>query len=151
VPAHLPSVVAAIAPRKKGPLPLHDAEAAVEHRVVAMAPVGAPAPKHAALLPEAPAPVMTDLHVPKTAKSGDFVPVSFGGVAHQVKIVASIGPTVVSKTIIAARRGVTAQRGMIAIKAPQSDRDSRVMTVRAYAQSGNRTAIMQAWVVLVKP
>jgi hypothetical protein len=149
VPAHLPSVVAA-APVKK-PVSARGAETAAEHRLLAMAPVAAPAPKHTAAQPEVPAPVMTDLHVPKTAKSGDFVPVSFGGVAHQVKIVASIGPTVVSKTIIAARRGVTAQRGMIAIKAPQSDRDSRVMTVRAYAQNGNRTAIMQALVVLVKP
>lgn len=152
IPAHLPGVVAIVNPVKQTVTPPRGGQPAAEHRLVALASAAAPVAKHASpAQPETPAPVMTDLHVPKTAKSGDFVPVSFGGVAHQVKIVASIGPTVVSKTIIAARRGVTAQRGMIAIKAPQSDRDSRIMTVRAYAQSGNRTSIMQAWVVLVKP
>jgi hypothetical protein len=88
---------------------------------------------------------MTDLKVPATAKSGDFIPVSFGAVARQVKIVASIGPTVVSRTIIGA------QRGVIAIRSPRSDLDSRVMTVRAYAQDGNRTSTLQAMVILVRP
>jgi hypothetical protein len=97
------------------------------------------------VIPSSPAPRMTDLHVPTTAKSGDFIPVSFGAVGRQVKIVASIGPTIVSKTIIAA------QRGVIAIKSPKSDLDSRVMTVRAYAQDGNRTSTLQAMVVLIRP
>lgn len=95
--------------------------------------------------PESPAPIMTDLRVPSTAKSGDFVPVSFGAVARQVKIVASIGPTIVSKTI------VNEQHGVIAIRSPKSDLDSRVMTVRAYAQDGNRSSTLQAMVVLVHP
>ena len=95
--------------------------------------------------PETPAPIMTDLRVPTTAKSGDFIPVSFGAVARQVKIVASIGPTIVSKTIIGA------QRGVIAIRSPKSDLDSRVMTVRAYAQDGKRSSTLQAMVVLIRP
>jgi hypothetical protein len=61
-----------------------------------------------------------------------------------VKIVASIGPTIISKTI------VSAQHGVIAIRSPKSDRDSRIMTVRAYAQDGSRSSTLQALVVLVR-
>jgi hypothetical protein len=102
-------------------------------------------PKRATSPVDTPAPRMTDLRVPVTAKSGDFVPISFGAVGHQVKIVASIGPTIVSKTI------VTAQHGVIAIRSPKSDLDSRVMTVRAYAEDGHRSSWLQAMVVLVHP
>ena len=88
---------------------------------------------------------MTDLHVPSTVKSGEFVSVRYGAVGHQVKIVASIGPTVVAKTV------VTAQRGTVNFRSPKSDRLSRIMTVRAYAQDGNRSSSLQAIVVLVRP
>jgi hypothetical protein len=111
----------------------------VERRVIAALP-----PSKHVDQPGTPAPRMTDLYVPSTAKSGDFVPVTFRAIGRQVKIVASIGPTIVSKTIIAA------QRGVIAIRSPRSDRDSRVMTVRAYAQDGNRSSTAQAMVVLVR-
>lgn len=111
-----------------------------ERRLVAVAAI---APKHLDL-PQTPAPRMTDLRVPSTAKSGDFIPVTFGAIGRQVKIVASIGPTIISKTIVAA------QHGVIAIHSPKSDRDSRVMTVRAYAQDGSRSSTLQAMVVLVR-
>lgn len=143
VPTRLPNVVAkAVAIHHQPALvevppvvPLRTAE-----RKVALAPSVKPA-----VVPQTPGPQMTDLRVPTTAKSGDFVPVSFGAVARQVKIVASIGPTIVSKTIIGA------QHGVISIRAPKSDLDSRVMTVRAYAENGNRTSTLQALVVLVRP
>jgi hypothetical protein len=148
VPAPLPSVVAAAVDAKSVP-------AALRHRpVVAHVPSHAErrvaladvAPTKRTVPPvDTPAPRMTDLHVPVTAKAGDFVPVSFGAVGHQVKIVASIGPTIVSKTI------VTAQRGVVAIRSPKSDLDSRVMTVRAYAEDGHRSSWLQAMVVLVHP
>jgi hypothetical protein len=158
-PADAPLVNASVSLREQAPLPnvvahvteatasIHGAAAAAghavkaaEHRVVAFA-----ATARKADVPDTPAPRMTDLHVPSTAKSGDFIPVTFGAVARQVKIVASIGPTIVSKTIVAA------QHGVIAIRSPKSDRDSRVMTVRAYAQDGNRSSTLQAMVVLVHP
>ena len=143
VPAPLPNVVPQIAEptvnvRALAAGVIHAAK--IAERRIAFAP-----PSHKADLPDTPAPRMTDLHVPSTAKSGDFIPVSFGAVARQVKIVASIGPTIVSKTIVAA------QHGVIAIRSPKSDRDSRVMTVRAYAQDGNRSSTLQAMVVLVHP
>jgi len=144
VPAGLPNVVARAPVRKPPATALHPARAVERHvPVVAMA-VPVPAPRHSDVS-ETPEPRMTDLRVPTTAKSGDFVPVSFGAVARQVKIVASIGPTIVSKTIVGAEHGV------IAIRSPKSDLDSRIMTVRAYAQNGNRTATLQAMVVLVRP
>jgi hypothetical protein len=145
VPAGLPNVVARAPVRKPAiAIALHPVRAVERHvPVVAMA-VPAPVPKRSDV-PETPEPRMTDLRVPTTAKSGDFVPVSFGAVARQVKIVASIGPTIVSKTIVGT------QHGVIAIRSPKSDLDSRIMTVRAYAQNGNRTATLQAMVVLVHP
>jgi hypothetical protein len=117
----------------------------VERRLIAAAPVGSVTFRRPDA-PDEPQPRMTDLHVPSTAKSGDFIKVKFGAKGGQrVKIVASIGPTIVSKTI------VSAQSGEIAIKSPASDRDSRVMTVRAYAENGTRTSTLQALVVLVHP
>jgi hypothetical protein len=163
VPARLPRVVVQ---------PAHDVRSATElgtthlpklgdRRVVAMAALpDRPTLSHrrdvlpataaqAVPLPTTPTqtapPRMTDLHVPTTAKSGEFVAVRYGAVGHQVKIVASIGPEVVAKTV------VTAQRGTVNIKSPKSDRLSRVMTVRAYAQDGNRSSSLQAIVVLVHP
>ena len=140
VPGHLPNVVARATLVHHAALVVHPPKLAERHTLVT-----AMAPQRHVDVPDTPAPRMTDLHVPSTAKSGDFVPVSFGAVGRQVKIVASIGPTIVSKTIIAA------QRGVIAIRSPKSDRDSRIMTVRAYAQDGNRTSTLQAMVVLVHP
>jgi hypothetical protein len=152
VPAPLPNVVAkltvqALQPpgdlRSLGASTTTRATATrvAERHVVAFA---VPAPPRQ-VLPDSPMPRMTDLRVPKTAKSGDFVPVSFGAaVARQVKIVASIGPMIVSKTIVGA------QHGSITIQSPKSDLDSRIMTVRAYAQNGNRTSTLQAMVVLVR-
>jgi hypothetical protein len=143
-PAGLPSVMPHAAPehehRDRPALAVRLAKPA-EHRVI----VTAMAPPKRLDEPYRPAPRMTDLRVPSTAKSGDFVPVAFGAVGRQVKIVASIGPTIVSKTIVAA------QRGVIAIRSPRSDLDSRVMTVRAYAEDGKRTSTLQALVVLVRP
>jgi hypothetical protein len=152
ITAPLPSVVAqsapaivAASPNRHLPQTTRGAKAAPEHRVLAFA-LGAPAvPRRPA--PAEPAPTMTDLHVPETAKSGDFVNVKFGARGgRQVKIVASIGPTIVSRTI------VHAQKGEISIRSPKSDRDSRIMTVRAYAQDGTHsTSTLQAIVVLVRP
>jgi hypothetical protein len=142
-PAGLPNVVPRVAVVVPHPAVVEHPPKPVERRaLVAMAPVAAP--KHVEW-PNTPAPQMNDLHVPSTAKSGDFIPVSFGATGRQVKIVASIGPTIVSKTIVAAKRG------MIAIRSPKSDLDSRVMTVRAYAEDGNRTSTLQAMVVLIHP
>jgi hypothetical protein len=120
----------------------HPAKAPERRAVVALGPVLS---KHVDHPDNSPAPRMNDLQVPTTAKSGDFIPVSFGATGRQVKIVASIGPTIVSKTIVAAKHGV------IAIRSPKSDLDSRVMTVRAYAEDGNRTSTLQALVVLIRP
>ncbi|MFN2459863.1 MAG: hypothetical protein ABR591_04110 [Candidatus Velthaea sp.] len=92
-----------------------------------------------------PQPHITDLRVPSLAKSGDVVPVAFHADARKVRIVASIGPTVVAKTL------VNSSNGVVAIRPPNSDRDGRVMTVRAYAQNGSRVAMLQAMVVLVSP
>jgi hypothetical protein len=146
VAARLPNVVAsrAVAPHLEQPVASHLAHVPT-HRALSTVVAMAALPAKHVELPRTPAPLMTDLKVPATAKSGDFIPVSFGAVARQVKIVASIGPTVVSKTIIGA------QRGVIAIRSPRSDLDSRVMTVRAYAQDGNRTSTLQAMVILVRP
>ncbi len=146
VPTNLPNVLAVAAPAHKlAPVPPHVAHVATRRAdAVAIAAVASPAvPKRQEMVQ--PDPQMTDLRVPSTAKSGDFVPVSFGAVAHQVKIVASIGPTIVARTVIGA------QHGSIAIRAPKSDLDSRIMTVRATAQVGNRTSTLQAMVVLVRP
>jgi hypothetical protein len=138
-PAGLPSVVAQ-ASLVHRPVLLAHAPKLIERRLIAVASVPA---KHVDV-PDTPAPRMTDLRVPSTAKSGDFIPVAFGAIGRQVKIVASIGPTIISKTIVAA------QHGVIAIRSPKSDRDSRVMTVRAYAQDGSRSSTLQAMVVLVR-
>ncbi len=140
VPTRLPNVVSrALVARR--PLLVSRRLKPVEHHVVVAA---VPLVKRAE--PEqTPAPRMTDLQVPNTAKSGDYIPVRFGAVGRQVKIVASIGPTIVSKTIVAA------QNGVISIRSPKSDRDSRIMTVRAYAEDGNRVSSLQAMVVLVHP
>jgi hypothetical protein len=138
-PAGLPSVVAQASLVHHPALLVH-APKLTERRLIAAAPVSV---KHVDV-PDTPAPRMTDLRVPSTAKSGDFIPVTFGAIGRQVKIVASIGPTIISKTIVAA------QHGVIAIRSPKSDRDSRVMTVRAYAQDGSRSSTLQAMVVLVR-
>lgn len=90
-------------------------------------------------------PRITDLRVPMTAKSGESVPVAYHAVASKVKIVATIGPTVV------ARKTVDSSGGVLALHPPKSNRDGRVMTVRAYAQNGDRTSIVQAMVVLIRP
>ncbi len=147
VPAHLPNVVAQAATVAHRPLgPPHPVRVITEQRrAPAIAFVAPATPVKHLDLAVTPAPRMTDLRVPNTAKSGDFISVSFGAVARQVKIVASIGPTIISKTIIGA------QHGSIAIRSPKSDLDSRIMTVRAYAQDGNRTSTLQAMVVLVHP
>ena len=145
VPAPLPNVVAQAALIHKPALLAHAPKLA-EHRLIAAAPIVVKRPDIAHVeQPDTPAPRMTDLHVPTTAKSGDFIPVSFGAIGRSVKIVASIGPTIVSKTV------VEAQHGVVSIRSPKSDRDSRIMTVRAYAQDGNRTSTLQAMVVLVHP
>jgi len=142
-PARLPNVVAQANLVHRPPLLVHPPKLA-ERRLLAVAPVPvAMAVKHLDSV-DTPAPRMTDLRVPSTAKSGDFIPVTFGAIGRQVKIVASIGPTIISKTIVAA------QHGVIAIRSPKSDRDSRVMTVRAYAQDGSRSSTLQAMVVLVR-
>ncbi len=141
VPALLPRVDRA--PIRHVTIAARSARTSDRHLPAAVALATVPTVK--AIQPETPAPMMTDLRVPTTAKSGDFIPVSFGAVARQVKIVASIGPTIVSKTIIGA------QRGVIAIRSPKSDLDSRVMTVRAYAQDGKRSSTLQAMVILVRP
>jgi hypothetical protein len=138
-PAELPSVVAQANVLRHPALTVRPPKL-LERRLIASAPVIEKRPD----LPVSPAPRMTDLRVPSTAKSGDFIPVSFGAIGRQVKIVASIGPTIISKTIVAA------QHGVIAIRSPKSDRDSRIMTVRAYAQDGSRTSTLQALVVLVR-
>jgi hypothetical protein len=146
VPERLPSVVTRPALDHRPAVTIHIAKSAEHHATVAFAaPPPAPIGQRHTEAATTPEPRMTDLRVPTTARSGDFVPVAFGAVGRQVKIVASIGPTIVSKTIIAA------QRGVIAIRSPKSDLDSRVMTVRAYAQDGNRTSTLQAMVVLVHP
>jgi hypothetical protein len=138
-PAGLPSVVAQ-ANLIRHPVALLHPPKLAERRLIAVAPVSI---KHVDVA-NTPAPRMTDLRVPSTAKSGDFIPVTFGAIGRQVKIVASIGPTIISKTIVAA------QHGVIAIRSPKSDRDSRVMTVRAYAQDGSRSSTLQAMVILVR-
>lgn len=144
-PAGLPNVVAQANIIHRSALAVHPAPKLTERRLVASAPLPAAPPlEKRADLPVTPAPRMTDLRVPSTAKSGDFIPVTFGAIGRQVKIVASIGPTIISKTIVAA------QHGVIAIRSPKSDRDSRIMTVRAYAQDGSRTSTLQALVVLVR-
>jgi hypothetical protein len=140
-PDRLPNVVAQAALVHR-PAILVRAPKLAERRLLAAVPVPLPV-KHLEPL-DTPAPRMTDLRVPSTAKSGDFIPVTFGAIGRQVKIVASIGPTIISKTIVAA------QHGVIAIRSPKSDRDSRVMTVRAYAQDGSRSSTLQAMVVLVR-
>jgi hypothetical protein len=137
--AGLPSVVAQ-ANLLQHPAFLAHPPKLAQRRLVAVAPVV----EKRADVPITPAPRMTDLRVPSTAKSGDFIPVSFGAIGRQVKIVASIGPTIISRTIVAA------QHGVIAIRSPKSDRDSRIMTVRAYAQDGSRSSTLQALVVLVR-
>jgi hypothetical protein len=141
-PARLPNVVAQASLIDRPALVAH-APKLLERRLIAAAPVIQTPLKHADTS-TTPEPRMTDLRVPSTAHAGDFIPVAFGAVGRRVKIVASIGPTIVSKTI------VSASRGTISIRSPKSDRDSRVMTVRAYAQDGNRTSTLQAMVVLVR-
>jgi hypothetical protein len=138
-PARLPNVVAQALLIHRPAVIVHPPKL-MERRLIAAAPVPV---KHAEVI-DTPEPRMTDLRVPATAHSGDFIPVTFGAIGRQVKIVASIGPTIVSKTIIAA------QHGVIAIRSPKSDRDSRVMTVRAYAQDGSRSSTLQAMVILVR-
>jgi hypothetical protein len=158
IPAPLPSVVAhaALPPAALPPAapPYHHLLATArgsrllaDHRIIALAPAASAATFIRRVAPAEPAPMMTDLHVPTMAKSGDFISVKFGARGgRQVKIVASIGPTIVSRTI------VHAQNGEISIRSPKSDRDSRIMTVRAYAQDGSRsTSTLQAMVVLVHP
>jgi hypothetical protein len=95
--------------------------------------------------PPAPPPRVTNVHVQTTAASGTIVPVSFATVGTKVRIIASIGPTIVSRTEVSGRRGV------VAIHSPKSDRLSRVMTIRVYAISGAHSARREATVVLVRP
>jgi len=113
--------------------------------VVARAVVAATPRARRAALVATRAPKITDLRVPMSATSGDTVPVAFHTDAKRVRIVASIGPTVVSRTTVASRSGV------VDIKSPKSDRDGRIMMVRAYAESGSRMSSQEAMVVLVRP
>ncbi|GAC1426566.1 MAG: hypothetical protein NVSMB5_21110 [Candidatus Velthaea sp.] len=90
-------------------------------------------------------PKMSNLAVPTTARNGDLVRVAYRAIADRVRIVASIGPTVVAKKTVSSKTGV------VAFRPPASNRDGRVMTIRAYAMNGNRTSSLQAMVVLVGP
>jgi hypothetical protein len=89
-----------------------------------------------------PRPIISDLVVPMSATSGDTVSVAFHSDAKRVRIVATIGPTVVSRTT------VTSHNAVVGIKSPKSDRDGRIMMVRAYAESGDRMSSQEAMVVL---
>lgn len=90
-------------------------------------------------------PEMRSLRVPAIVHSGDLVQVAYRALAKSVRIVASIGPTIV------ARRVVHGADGVVAIRPPKSDINSRVMTVRAYAQNGPLIDSREAMVVLVTP
>ncbi|GAC1418924.1 MAG: hypothetical protein NVSMB64_28430 [Candidatus Velthaea sp.] len=90
-------------------------------------------------------PKMSNLAVPTTAKNGDLVRIAYRAIADKVRIVASIGPTIVAKKTVSSKTGV------VAFRPPASDRDGRVMTIRAYAMNGNLTSTLQAMVVLVGP
>jgi len=90
-------------------------------------------------------PKMSNLAAPTMAKNGDLVRVAYRAIADKVRLVASIGPTVVAKKTVSSKTGV------FAIRPPASDRDGRVMTIRAYAMNGNRSSTLQAMVVLVGP
>jgi hypothetical protein len=128
--AHVSVVPPAVRERVRPPVDVALAPHAPAARIVHTRPV--------------PMPKMTDLRVPAIATSGQPVNVVFRAVADTVKIVASIGPTVVSRTIVAHRHS-----GVVAIRPPAAGHDSRVMMVRAYAKNGNRTSSMQAMVVIV--
>jgi hypothetical protein len=95
--------------------------------------------------PSAPAPRITTLRAPATAVSGAVVPVAFSAIGSKVRIVASIGPTIIEKTV------VVRQRGVVSIQSPKSDLSSRVMMVRVYAISGSQSSRREATVVLVRP
>ena len=111
---------------------------------VAIAPLPAPpSPRvQRAVHVATPRPTISDLRVPMSAKSGDTVAIAFHAQAKRVRIVASIGPTIVSNTTVTARNGVAR------IRSPKSDRDGRIMMVRAYAETGGVTSSQEAMVVL---
>jgi len=123
--------------------------------LVRVPPMRAAKPVTVAVIPEHPArssvpasrphgeqPRITSLQAPLEATSGGAVPVSYRAVGSNIRIVATIGPTIV------ARRSAPGPSGTVVIPAPPSDRDGRLMTVRAYASSGGRTATGETFVVL---
>jgi len=140
---HLPSVPPAPVPHVIAYTPPLVAKASVRSyavRRIARAPLAATIARLQKSQPK-----MSALSVPATAKNGDLVHVAYSAVAQRVRIVASIGPTIVGKAFSTKRAGV------IAFRPPASNRDGRVMTVRAYALDGTRSASLQAMVVLVGP
>lgn len=116
-------------------------KAAVAHHVEARMRPWAQRVQHAVhVAPQRP--TISDLRVPMSAKSGDMVAIAFHAQARRVRIVASIGPAIVAKTTVTARNGVAR------IRSPKSDRDGRIMMVRAYAETGGITSSQEAMIVL---
>lgn len=97
-------------------------------------------PRPAARIPR---PRFIALGAPRVAFAGEAIPVAFRTDGSQVRIVAKIGPRTVEERIIGASHGK-----LVLDPLPASAR-TRILTVDAWGQNGDRSASRNATVVLI--